>query len=45
MLLHINMFYLKKLYVFTYNLLYLLKINAKAYNNEDNRRFCKRETK
>ena len=40
-----NIFYYSKLYAFAYNLLYLLKINAKAYNNEDTSRFCKREKK
>lgn len=42
MLLHINIIYLINLYAFTYNLLYLLKINAKAYNYEHTSRFCKR---
>jgi y4mF family transcriptional regulator len=32
MLLHIKTFYFIKLYVFAYNLLFLFKINAKAYN-------------
>jgi len=40
MLLHINIFYSNKLYAFTYNLLYLLKINAKAYNYEHTSGFC-----
>ena len=35
MLLHINIKYSHKLYAFTYNLLHLFKIVAKAYNNED----------
>ncbi|ESU22632.1 hypothetical protein FEDK69T_18880 [Flavobacterium enshiense DK69] len=30
---HINISYSIKLYAFTYNLLYLFKINAKAYNH------------
>lgn len=32
--LHIKIHYEPKLYAFTYNLLYLLKIAAKAYNNK-----------
>jgi hypothetical protein len=35
MLLHIKIQHLTKLYVFTYNLVYLFVINAKAYNHED----------
>ncbi len=34
MLLHIKELYLIKSYVFAYNLVYLFKINAKAYNHE-----------
>jgi len=34
MLSHINIIHSLKLYAFTYNLLYLLKIVAKAYNYE-----------
>lgn len=33
MYLHIKITYLIKLYAFTYNLLHLFKINAKAYNH------------
>lgn len=29
---HIKQLYLTELYVYTYNLLHLFKINAKAYN-------------
>jgi hypothetical protein len=34
-----------QLYAFTYKTLYLLKINAKAYNDEDTSQFCKRKKK
>lgn len=42
---HIKIIYLIKLYAFTYNLVHLLKFVAKAYNYDDNSRFCKREKK
>lgn len=45
MQIHINDIILIKLYAFTYNLVYLLKFVAKAYNYDDTSRFCKREKK
>lgn len=40
MLLHIMNKDLFVLYVFTYNLLYLFKIDVKAYNHDDISEFC-----
>jgi uncharacterized membrane protein len=40
MQLDINLFYFNILYAFTYNLLYLFKINAKAYSYDNTRQFC-----
>lgn len=45
MQIHIKLNYFKQLYVFAYNLVYLLKFVAKAYNYDDTGRFCKREKK
>lgn len=40
MLLNIKPTDLTKLHVFTYNLLYLLIIDTKAYNHDDTSRIC-----